>query len=146
MKKEIWKDVPGYEGLYQVSNLGNVRSLNYRNKGEIRLLSQAVNKKGYKHVGLHKDKITTTFQVHRLVAIVFISNPKNLPVVNHKDWNPGNNCADNLEWCSIAYNGQYRKNADILPGERKAVFDRYVKEHRIKQKMYNAEYYRKNSL
>ena len=146
MKKEIWKDVPGYEGLYQVSNLGNVRSLNYRGRGKTRILSPGKDKKGYLHVSLFKDKNRTIVQIHRIVAITFIPNPNNLPVVNHKDWNLGNNCVDNLEWCTFVYNSQYRKKADILPGERKAVFDRYIKEHRIKQKVYNAEYYRKNSL
>lgn len=146
MKKEIWKTIAGYEGLYEVSSLGNVRSLNYRGRGESHILSPGKDKRGYSHVTLFKGKNRTTVQIHRLVAIAFIPNPKSLPVVNHKDWNPENNCVDNLEWCSTAYNNQYRKDADILPGERKAIFDRFVKEHGIKQKVYNAEYYRKNSL
>lgn len=129
---ENWKPVPGYEGLYEVSDKGNVRSLNYRGNGETKLLSPALNKKGYKHVGLHKDKKTTTFQVHRLVALAFIPNPDNLPQVNHKDKNTGNNCVENLEWCDGIYNIRHAQG-------RLGVFENYIKNHNILGKIRYAD-------
>lgn len=102
--KEIWKDIVGYEELYQVSNLGRVKSLKYDKE---KILKQANNKQGYKIVTLHKDKKQTTKTVHRLVAKTFVANPNNYPCINHKDENLENNCIDNLEWCSYAYNNNY---------------------------------------
>ena len=94
---EIWKDVEGYENLYQISNLGNVRSLNYRNKGLVKNLTQTVNQYGYKTVILRKDGMQKNFKVHRLVAIAFLSRVKDRNIVNHKDGNKLNNCLMNLE-------------------------------------------------
>ncbi len=112
---EIWKDIEGYP-LYQVSNLGNVRSRDYeyiggkyRNtllKRKGRVLKQVVDG-GYAHVNLScKGKIKKS-RVHRLVAVAFLPNPNNLPVVNHKDENKLNNMVDNLEWCTHLYNTRY---------------------------------------
>lgn len=107
MQKEIWKDIDGFEGRYQVSNLGNVRSL-LRNPTKI--LHQALNgKKTYRRISLYKNRILTSHCVHRLVAAAFISNPNNLPEVNHKDWNTLNNNVNNLEWCDRIYNLKNRK-------------------------------------
>ena len=105
---EIWKDIEGYESLYQVSNLGRVKSL-ARNTGNQyanadRILKQKVCKTGYMSVGLVKDKRQKHFFVHRLVAMAFIPNPDNLPQVNHKDEDKTNNCVENLEWCTIQHN------------------------------------------
>lgn len=104
--KEIWKDVIGYEELYQVSNLGKVRS--FPRKGthtkKINLLKPSKNKKGYLQVSLSKNKNRKTISIHRLVAQTFIDNPNNLPQVNHIDGNKLNNCVDNLEWCTNEYN------------------------------------------
>lgn len=100
--KEIFKDILGYEGLYQVSNLGNVKSM-YTNK----ILSAATKKRGYQYVNLYKDKLSKMHQIHRLVATAFIPNPNNLPIVNHKDEDPTNNKAENLEWCTHTYNINY---------------------------------------
>lgn len=104
---EIWKDIPGYEGFYQASNDGKVRSLNYNHTREKKIMKQSTDKLGYKRVMLCKNGKRKTFQVHRLVAIIFIPNPKNLPCVNHKDENPSNNHINNLEWCSYSYNNNY---------------------------------------
>lgn len=110
MESEIWKDIPGYEGKYQVSNLGRVRSLdriddeNHFRKGQI---MKAKLLRGYARVPLRDGKKQKDYQVHRLVALAFIPNPDNLPQVNHKDQNPGNNCVDNLEWCDAKYNINY---------------------------------------
>ena len=106
--KEEWRDIKGYEGKYQVSNLGRVKSLkdrygNYREK----ILSMRSNKGGYKRVGLWKNGEGKTYYIHRLVAEVFIPNPNNYLEVNHKDENKQNNKVENLEWCSREYNNNY---------------------------------------
>lgn len=101
--KEIWKDIEGYEGMYQVSNLGRVRSLKYRDKKNIHILKGGTDKRGYKLIGLY-FKERKTYKVHRLVAEAFIPNPNNLPQVNHIDGNPSNNIITNLEWCDSTYN------------------------------------------
>ena len=127
--KEIWKDISGYEGLYQVSNLGDVRSLNYRRNGELKLLKQATNKQGYKQISLYKNGKIKTYKVHRLVAIAFIPNPNNLPVVNHKDENPSNNNVNNLEWCTVAYNNTYgtrtKRASESIRGENHPLYGKH---------------------
>lgn len=111
MEKEIWKDVVGYEGLYQVSNMGNVRSLDRIDKvGRLRvgrLLKPATYNNGYKRVMFSYDTKEKSFLVHRLVAEAFIDNPNNYPIINHKDENPSNNRVENLEWCTVKYNNNY---------------------------------------
>ena len=105
---EIWKDIPGYEGLYQVSNYGNVKSLNYRGtKGKHKCLKQNTDKYGYKVVILANHGKYKSYKVHRLVASAFIENPNNYPQVNHLDENPANNNYLNLEWCTAKYNINY---------------------------------------
>ena len=111
MEKEIWKDIEGYEGLYKVSNMGNVKSLNYRRTGKEGILKALKNRGGYLYVNLYKDGICKRCTIHRLVAIAFISNPDNLPEVNHKDENKSNNVISNLEWCSSSYNLSYNDRA-----------------------------------
>lgn len=103
---ELWKDVVGYEGLYQVSNLGNVKRLKGYHCKEDRYLAFSV-LRGYYHVNLHKDGKIKTVQIHRLVAQAFVPNPENYPQVNHRDEEKTNNCADNLEWCTSKYNCNY---------------------------------------
>ena len=102
-----WKDIPGYEGLYQVSNIGEIKSLNYKQTHKPHLLSQAKDRDGYFRVVLVKDKQRKNKLVHRLVAEAFIPNPNNLPQVNHKDEQAGNNIVTNLEWCTAKYNVNY---------------------------------------
>lgn len=100
--EEIWKDIEGYEGFYQVSNMGRVRGLR-RNI----ILKIKIARNGYERVHLYKNKGYKHFLIHRLVANAFIPNPNNLPQVNHKDENKTNNCVDNLEWCTQEYNYNY---------------------------------------
>ena len=108
MEKEIWKDIEGYEGRYQISNRGNVKSLNYNHNGKEKILKPIINNKhGYAYVGLHLEGKTKNYYIHRLVAIAFIPNPDNLPEVNHRDENKENNTVENLEWCDRAYNCNY---------------------------------------
>lgn len=106
MCKEIWKDIKDYTG-YQVSNMGNVRSLNFHQTGKVQVLKLRKNKNGRIYVNLYKDGKKKFCQVHRLVVTAFLENPDNLPQVNHKDENPSNNRVDNLEWCTSKYNNNY---------------------------------------
>lgn len=104
--EEVWRDIKGYEGAYQVSNFGNVRSLNFMRRKEVRELAKK-NMRGYPYVILYKDTKIQRKRIHRLVAEAFIPNPDNLPEVNHKDENKANNRVDNLEWCTHKYNFDY---------------------------------------
>lgn len=109
--KEIWKDIDEYKGLYQVSNLGMIKSLLYSNqyitKIQSKILKQEITKENRCQVTLYKDNISKRFRVHQLVAKAFVPNPNNLKEINHKDENPLNNKADNLEWCTHKYNCNY---------------------------------------
>jgi len=110
LPNEIWKDIKGYETLYQVSNLGRVKSLPKFYQGE-RILKSRKDRYGYLYIGLIKSKIKKSFKIHRLVAEAFISNPNNYPIVNHKDENKLNNKSKNLEWCTAEYNNMYNGRA-----------------------------------
>ena len=101
---EIWKDITNYEGIYQISSCGRVRSLYYK---KFKILKLRQDKYGYYQIDLHKNNNVRTFKVHRLVAEAFIHNPNNYPQVNHKDENKTNNKIDNLEWCTNYYNRNY---------------------------------------
>ena len=113
--KEIWKDIEGYEGLYQISNMGRVKSccrtiirsnnITQTFCSKIRAITLTGN--GYASIMLSKNGKNQIFLVHRLVARAFIPNPDNLPEINHKDENKLNNCVDNLEWCAHYYNQTY---------------------------------------
>lgn len=105
--EEIFLDIEGYEGLYQVSNLGNVKSLNYHNTKKEKILKPRITINGYLKVSLCKNKTIKYFLVHRLVANAFIENPNNYPIINHKDENKQNNVVSNLEWCTNKYNTNY---------------------------------------
>ena len=101
---EIWKDIKEYEGLYQVSNEGNVKSLQNNKEKNLKPVSD---KYGYLHVILCKNCEHKNYFIHRLVAAAFIPNPYNLPQVNHKDEDRHNNNVNNLEWCDAKYNINY---------------------------------------
>lgn len=121
-EKEVWKDVVGYEGYYQVSNLGRVKRLSRHitDKNGVtrywkgKVITQTPNPDGYLMCILSKDGKSNLYGVHRLVAKAFIPNPKQLPVVNHKDENKTNNNNHNLEWCTIAYNNSYGKRINEM--------------------------------
>lgn len=102
--QEIWKDIKGYEGLYQVSNLGRIKSFHkYRTTN--RIMKPRL-KRGYYQIGLRKDSKRKWYSIHRLVAQAFILNSNNYPIINHKDGNKLNNNVDNLEWCTYSYNSK----------------------------------------
>ena len=101
---EIWKDIEDYEGIYQISNLGNVKSLNYRGTKQERLLKLIPNKIGYINVQLCKNGIVKPFYVHRLVAIAFLNKDNNKNEVNHINMVKTDNRVENLEWCTKSEN------------------------------------------
>jgi len=115
MDKEIWKDIKGYEGKYQISNLGRVKSLlEWRGNKNLdkwvenpTILTPTNNGHGYLIINLMDRCKRKNHYIHRLVAEAFLPNPFNKPVVNHKDYNRQNNRVDNLEWCSIKENVNY---------------------------------------
>lgn len=133
---EIWKDIKNYKGLYQVSNIGRVKSLDHirQNRDGLtciskgKLLNPGKDNKGYMIVVLSKNGKTKTYRIHRLVAESFIDNPNNYKCVNHKDENKANNNIDNLEWCTYKYNNNYgTKPQKISKGNSKKV-NQYDKE------------------
>lgn len=104
--EEIWKPIAleVFRTRYEVSNLGRVKSIGGYNTCKRGVLTPMIDKSGYEHVRLFNNGITKDVSVHRLVALTFLPNPDNLGYVNHKDENPRNNRADNLEWCTNSYN------------------------------------------
>ncbi len=107
---EKWKNIKGYEGLYQVSNLGNVRSLNYRKQGFVKNLYLKHHPDGYRQVELFKNGTKRMITVHRLVAEAFVPNRNGYDVVNHLNENKADNRVENLEWIDFAGNVRYSKN------------------------------------
>lgn len=111
----MWKDIKGFEGLYQISDCGEVKSLYRMRKGKSgadvpvteRILKYSIDKDGYHKVILMKDGKMYYFRICRLVAEAFIPNPNNYPVVNHKNEIKNDDTVNNLEWCTNAYNTRY---------------------------------------
>lgn len=127
---EIWRDIPGYEGLYQVSNLGNVKSVsrtvirknNIKHTLKGRKLKISKDRLGYLIVNLCKNNTKKTFKIHRIVLMAFkpVLGMENLQV-NHKDEKRSNNNIDNLEWCTAKYNnnyGNHSKNMAVTQGRK----------------------------
>ena len=122
LEDEIWADIPGYEGYYQVSNKGRVKSLPrwiHYSDGRVYFYDSVVLKQKHDHGGYCMVELTinsnlATHKVHRLVANAFIPNPNNLPQVNHKDENKDNNAVENLEWCDQDYNNNYGTRLERL--------------------------------
>ena len=145
---EIWKDIPEYEGLYQVSNFGRVKSLErivlfkdnrvYVYKEQ--MLKQWISR-GYPTINLHKNNIRKTFRVHCLVASAFLENPDNLPCINHKDENKQNNYVDNLEWCTHEYNMNYGTRNERISNKHKGKkrSKEFIKKKQIKILQYTLD-------
>lgn len=125
---ENWKDIKGYEGLYQVSDLGRVKSLErdiYFPNGTVnrhieeKILVPILNVYGYSFVNLHKNGTSKAILIHRLVAMAFIENPENKSQINHKNEVKTDNFVENLEWCDSAYNANYgTRNARMIQNRR----------------------------
>ncbi len=119
MSKEIWKDIKDYEGLYQISNMGRVRSLerqtSHGHKLIERILTPVNDKDGYLGIRISKDGTAKGFKIHRLVANAFIPNLENKPTVNHIDGNKKNNAVCNLEWATHSENARHAYNTGLQP-------------------------------
>ena len=154
---EEWRPIEGYEGLYEVSNTGQVRSLDrfyYRlHKGKV--LSPTKDRYGYLTVTLNCNGKSKTIKIHRLVAQAFLLNPDNLPQVNHKDEVKTNNNVDNLEWCTAKYNNNFGtrqeryRNTMLEKGHwsglsREEYEKKRYKENKDKRKDSQRKYYQKN--
>ena len=165
MTEEIWRSVIGYEGLYEVSNTGLIRSLDRfvgnRNRIKGKILSINIKKNGYCSVALFKYGKMKRYLVHRLVAQAFLPNPDNLPMVNHKNEDKSDNRVDNLEWCTAKYNLNYgtRTQRSINTKVKNGCYDpefigfglgykeyqnKYRNINRDKRKEYMKEYYKNN--
>lgn len=164
---EEWKSIPGYEGLYEISSYGRVRSLErfyirqnviMVHKPEI-ILSPVKDGFGYLQVGLHCNGKQKIIKVHRLVAQAFIPNPDNFPQINHKDEDKTNNNVDNLEWCTAKYNINYGtrqersintkiKNGDVNEENvglgREEYLKKYYQDHKDKICDIRRSYYQEN--
>ena len=116
MKEEMWKPVPGYEGIYEASTYARIRSIERSvysrrwgcfQKRKSVILKPAISSRGYYTIVFGTNGTRKTYAVHRIIAETFLPNPNNLPVVNHKDENKANNAVSNLEWCTQKYNINY---------------------------------------
>ena len=160
MSNEIFKDIEGYEGLYQVSNLGNIKSL-HCNKEKIMKPTIRSNNYQYYFVGLLKDGKRKYFAVHRLVAIMFIPNPNNYEQVDHLDGNKLNNNVKNLEWVTPKENTNRAWNKGLAKNTehqrkiaRKTMLERWknnnhrkdrgIKRTLEEKRKYHREYYQKH--
>lgn len=131
---EIFKDIEGFEGYYQISNLGRIKALRRKVKSPIRhnkyvykkerIRYATKNSLGYYNLKLYKKGIKRGFPLHRLLAIAFIPNPENKPFINHIDGNPSNNKIENLEWCTQSENIQHAYNI----GRKKASWFFYLRQ------------------
>ena len=121
MDNEIWKDIVGYEGLYQVSNMGRVKSLNYNHTGKEKLLSPVNSGKGYLQVGLFKEGRLKRYSIHRLVLSTFNPCPDSESLqVNHINEKKADNRLENLEWCDGSYNVNHGTR-NLRDAEKKSI-------------------------
>ena len=111
---EIWKDIKDYEGIYQASSFGNLRSLNYKRTGRVQVLKPAMDNKGYLRTALMKNGVLKTVKVHRVVLQTFVANPENKPQVNHINGIKNDNIVENLEWTDNRQNQIHAINLGLV--------------------------------
>lgn len=143
MIEEIWKDIPNYDGLYQASNLGRIKSIermrfDNHNLLEEKILKPAIQENGYCRIGLQKNNKRKSYQVHRLVALTFIPNLENKRTVNHIDGNKLNNNVNNLEWATDSENLKHAYDNHLfktIPGwkNRKKIYQYDLQDNLIKE-------------
>lgn len=138
MKTDVWKDVIGYEGIYQINKKGDVKSLKRKSTGTFttidKLIKKQMSSKGYFVYKLSKNGITKTKSLHRILAESFIPNLNNEKCVNHKDGNSLNNDISNLEWCSYSYNSLHGYKSNGRINSRRKLTNELVLEIREKLK------------
>ena len=152
--EEVWKPVVGYEGLYEVSNMGRVKSLgngksNNSSYSKERILKGRKTHRGYLRVNLYKNNKAKDYYIHRLVAEAFIPNIDNLPCINHKDENPKNNHVTNLEWVTYKENNNYgthnEKVAEKLRGRKQSEESNKKRAEKLKGRKHSEESIKKRS-
>ncbi len=112
--EESWKEIDGLEEFYQISNLGRIKSLRKTNGVQNRIIKTHVDRDGYRVAGLTLNQKTINKRIARLIALAFIPNPSNLPLVNHKDGDKQNDSISNLEWCDFSYNTQHAYTNNLI--------------------------------
>lgn len=127
--KEIWKDVKGYEGTYQISNLGRAKRF-YKNKPE-KILKPVKGQLGYMSYTFCINSKIKTYRIHRLVALAFIPNPNNLPEVNHIDGNKENYSIENLEWCTRSQNMKHGHSLGLIFTEKASDATRIITKDKL---------------
>lgn len=133
---EEWKDIKGYEGHYQVSNYGRIKSFAINKGMYVKILKYVPDKDGYNRIGIYNKGKMKNFSVHRLVAKAFIYNPNNYPVVNHINGIKTDNRVNNLEWCTIKHN---TKESYRLGLQRPPHLGRFGKNHPASKQVYQID-------
>ena len=128
--KEIWVDIKDFEGLYQVSNYGRVKSLNYRNTGREKILKAIRKDNDRLYVFLYKNGVAKQVDIHRLVAEAFLPNPEHKPDVHHKDKNPQNNNVENLIWLTKKeHRAEHPEQYEAVAKTNKKVFSKPINQY-----------------
>lgn len=125
--EEIWKPIPGYDGWYEASSLGRIRTNHYMNGSEVRVMKYEQNQDHYCRVELRKQGTRKKHMVHQLIALTFIPNPEGKPYVDHKDGNRHNNAVDNLRWCTHAENMNFPGVRNTMSIIRQGSLNHYAK-------------------
>ena len=133
MEEEIWKPIKDFEGYYEVSNIGRVRSLNYKRTGKGKILKNIEDYKGYLEVVLTKNGKRKQFKVHRLVAEAFIPNPENKPCIDHINTIKSDNRVENLRWVTYKENSNNEKTLEKFKGENHHFFGKHHTEETKKK-------------
>ena len=145
MEEEIWKPIKEFEGYYEVSNMGRVRSLNYKRTGKKKILKNIEDYKGYLEVGLTKNGKRKQFKVHRLVAEAFIPNPENKPCIDHINTVKSDNRVENLRWVTYKENSNNEKTLEKFKGENHHFFGKHHTEE-TKKKISEAQKGKNNHM